>query len=166
MCPPTQTQSMPDAIRDDTGYGISLVLSQERTSQPVRERLQMGTRMCGNVGAVDKERTSLHVLNVPETAFPICITRTKFPGADHFYRKNGSWGTIFPPKFLVWGTKIFRTKIPVTGSPHISCIRLVQVYIYGEDAIAVVTTLCNGMSTTSFPSLSIPVLQSCLERVT
>jgi len=29
--------------------------------------LQMGTRMCGNVGAVEKENTSLHVLNVPLT---------------------------------------------------------------------------------------------------
>ena len=44
--------------------------------------------MCGNVGAVEKEKTSLHVLNVPETAFLICITWTKFPGADHFYQKK------------------------------------------------------------------------------
>ena len=35
--------------------------------QPVRERLQMGTRMCGTVGAVDKEKTSLYVLNAPLT---------------------------------------------------------------------------------------------------
>jgi len=76
--------------------------------------------MCGNVGAVEKEKTSLHVLNVPETAFPLCRTRTKFPGADHFYRKNVSWGTIFPLKISVRGTKIFRTKIPVTGH-HMTC---------------------------------------------
>ena len=56
---------------------------------PVRERLQMGTRTCGTVGAVDKEKTSLHVLNVPLTVFPICMTWTKFPGMDHFYRKKG-----------------------------------------------------------------------------
>jgi len=74
----------------------------------------MGTRMCGNVGAVDKEKTSLHVLNVPQTVFPICKTRTKFPGADHFYQKNGSWGTIFPLKISVQGTKILRTKTLVT----------------------------------------------------
>ena len=42
------------------------------------------------------------------------MTGTKLPGADHFYRKNGSWGTIFPMKILVRGTKILRTKIPVT----------------------------------------------------
>ena len=93
----------------------SFVVGQERTSQPVRERLQMGTRMCGNVGAVDKEKTSLHVLNIQQIVFPICITRTKFPGADHFYQKNGSCGTIFLLKISVWGTKIFTTKIPVTG---------------------------------------------------
>ena len=57
---------------------------------------------------------SLHILNVLLTVFPICMTWTKFPGTDHFYRKNGSWGTIFPPKISVRGTKIFRTKIPVT----------------------------------------------------
>jgi len=45
----------------------------------------MGTRMCGNVGAVDKETTSLHALNVQAAVFPICMTWTKFPGADHFY---------------------------------------------------------------------------------
>ena len=39
---------------------------------------------------------------------------TKFPGVDHFYRKSGSWGTIFPLKMSVQGTKIFRTKISVT----------------------------------------------------
>ena len=55
---------------------LALALSQERISQPVRERLQMGTRMYGNVEAVDKEKTSLHVLNVPQTVFPICMTRT------------------------------------------------------------------------------------------
>jgi len=49
---------------------------------------------------VDKEKTSF---NVPQTVFPICMTRTKFMGADLFSTKN-----------LVWGTKIFRTKIPVT----------------------------------------------------
>jgi len=40
----------------------------------------------------------------------------QIPGADHFYRRNGSWGTIFPLKISVRGNKIFRTKIPVTGS--------------------------------------------------
>jgi len=89
------------------------VLSQEKTSQPGRERLQMGTRMCRNVGEVDKEKTL--ILNVPQTVFPICITQNKFPGAEYFYRKNGSWETIFPLKISVWGTKIFRTKIPVTA---------------------------------------------------
>ena len=91
---------------------------------PVRERLQMGTRTCGTVGAVDKEKTSLHVLNVPLTVFPICMTRTKFPGMDHFYRKNGSWGTIFPLKISVRGTKIFRTKIPVTDLVVIKIIMM------------------------------------------
>jgi len=89
----------------------------ERASQRGRERLQMGTRMCGNVGAVNKEKTSFHVLNVRQTVFPIGITRTKFPGAENFYRKNGSWGTIFLLKISVRGTKIFRTKIPVTVPP-------------------------------------------------
>jgi len=64
------------------------------------------------------EKTSLHVLNVPETVFPICITQTKFPWVDHFYQKNGSWGTIFALKISVRGTEIFRTKIPVTGLNH------------------------------------------------
>jgi len=44
------------------------LLSQERTSQAVRERLQTGTRMCGTVGVVDKGKTSLHVLDV--ASFP------------------------------------------------------------------------------------------------
>jgi len=80
----------------------------------------MGTRMCGNVGAVDKEKTFLHVLNVPQTIFLICVTRAKFPGEDHFNQKNGSWGTIFPLKILVWGSKIFRTKILVTGQVYLT----------------------------------------------
>ena len=59
----------------------------------------METKKCETVGAADKEKTSLHVLNVPLTVFPICMTRTKFPGC-----------TIL----VSWGTKIFRTKIPMT----------------------------------------------------
>jgi len=55
----------------------------------------MGTRMCGNVGAVDKEKTSLDVLNVPETAFPICITWTRFPGLR--------WSGPFLPRKWVLG---------------------------------------------------------------
>jgi len=68
--------------------------------------------MCGTVGAVDKEKTSFHVLlNVPLSVFPICMTRTKFPGTDHFYRKKWVLGDL---KISVQGTEIFRTKIPVT----------------------------------------------------
>ena len=52
-----------------------------------------------------------------------------------------------------------------SGSPH-NFMHSSSTTIYGQDAIAVVTTLCNGVSTTSSPSLSVPVLQSCLERVT
>jgi len=35
-------------------------------------------------------------------------------GGPFLLKKNGSWGTIFPLKILVQGTKIFRSKIPVT----------------------------------------------------
>ena len=56
----------------------------------------MGTRMCGNVGAVDKEKTSLHVLNVPETDLhnPDQISRggpflpKKWVLGDHFSTEN------------------------------------------------------------------------------
>ena len=72
-----------------------LALSQERTSQPIRERLQMGLRMCGNVGAVDKEKTSLHLLNVPQTVHnPDQISRggpfllKKWVLGDHFSTEN------------------------------------------------------------------------------
>ena len=67
----------------------------ERTSQRGRERLQMGTRMCGNVGAVDKEKTSFHVLNVRETAFPICITGPNFQGRTIFTEKMSPGGPYF-----------------------------------------------------------------------
>jgi len=94
-----------------------LALSQERISQPVRERLQTGTRMCGNVhvGAVDKEKTSLHVLKCTTD----CLSNLYNPdqisrGGPFLPKKNGSLGTIFPLKISVQGTNIFRTKIPVT----------------------------------------------------
>jgi len=60
----------------------------------------MGTRMCGHVEAVDKEKTALHVLNVPQTVFPICMTWTKFPGADHYTEKKmGPGGPFFTENF-------------------------------------------------------------------
>ena len=77
-----EKQSPEVAVFCETNQGyalfgaLALALSQERTSQPVRERLQTGTRTCG--GAVDKKKTSIHVLNVPLTVFPD-QTRTKFP---------------------------------------------------------------------------------------
>jgi len=63
----------------------------------------------------------------------ICMTQTKFPGVDHFYRKSGSWGTIFPQKILVWGTKIFRTKIPVTVQIHQSDYSLRGIHWIPQD---------------------------------
>ena len=53
--------------------------------------------MCGNVGAVDKEKTSLHVSNVPETAFPLAKPGPNFQGR-----------TIFPLKISVRGDQNFQ----------------------------------------------------------
>ena len=60
-----------------------------------------------------------HTIYLPIVS-PVVIltsTRTKFPEVDQFSRKFWSRGTNFSPKILVRGTKIFRTKIPVTDPP-------------------------------------------------
>ena len=49
----------------------------------------------GAVLPVDMEMTSLHILNVPLTVIPICMTWTEFPGADLFYQKMGPGGPFF-----------------------------------------------------------------------
>jgi len=68
----------------------STVPGEKLPMQPVRERFQTATRMCGNVGVVAMEKTSLHVFNVPLTVFLICMTWTEFPGTD-----NGPGGPFF-----------------------------------------------------------------------
>ena len=60
-----------------------------------------------------------HTIYLPIVS-PVVIltsTRTKFPEVDQFSRKFWSRGTNFSSKILVRGTKIFRTKIPVTDPP-------------------------------------------------
>ena len=67
----------------------------------------MGTRMCGNVGAVDKEKTSLHVLNVRQT-FQFAWPGPNFQGRTIFTEKNGSWGDHFSNEKLGPGDQNFQ----------------------------------------------------------
>ena len=82
----------------------SFVVGQERTSQPVRERLQMGTR----TWTCRSSRQGKDFLTCIK-----CITDCL--SNLHDSDQISTWGTIFPPKISVRGTKIFRTKIPVTA---------------------------------------------------
>jgi len=62
----------------------------------------MGTRMCATVGAVDKEKTSLHVLNAPLTVSNLHdldqisqggpFLLKKWVLGDHFSNENFSLG--------------------------------------------------------------------------
>jgi len=86
--------------------------------------------MYGTVGAVDKEKTSLHVLNVPLTVSNLHDLDQISRGGP-FLQKSGSWETIFSMKISVRETKIFRTKIPVTGLS--TKLSNVQIHTRGED---------------------------------
>ena len=75
----------------------------------------MGTRMCGNVGAVDKEKTFLTCIKGTRDCLSNLHNPDQISRGGPFLPKKWVLGDHFSTENFGPGDQNFRTKIPATG---------------------------------------------------